>query len=121
MAIFEVQGHRGARGLKPENTLPSFETAFDVGVTSIETDVHLTRDGVPVLIHDPHLGRPIFRQVDERCPALEERPAVSRLTLAELHGYRADGNPDPARFGDQDPAVTPLAHVFAQQRGMDLY
>ena len=47
MTTFELQGHRGARGLKPENTLPSFEVALDCGVTSLETDVHLTRDGVP--------------------------------------------------------------------------
>ena len=48
MASFDLQGHRGARGLKPENTLPAFEVALDLGVTSIETDVHLTRDGVPI-------------------------------------------------------------------------
>jgi glycerophosphoryl diester phosphodiesterase len=36
---FNLQGHRGARGLKPENTLPAFEVALDIGVTSIETDV----------------------------------------------------------------------------------
>src|SRR5262245_35193430 len=118
---FEVQGHRGARGLKPENTLPGFEVAFDLGITSIETDVHLTRDGVPVLIHDAHLPRPIFRQVDETCPPLETWPAVSGLPLAELHGYQADGNPDPARFPDQDVDVTPLAHLFAQQRAMNTY
>ena len=40
--LFNLQGHRGARALHPENTLPSFEAALDAGVTSIETDVHLT-------------------------------------------------------------------------------
>src|SRR5262249_10549099 len=49
---FDLQGHRGARGLKPENTLPSFEAAIDAGATTIETDLHRTRDGVPVLVHD---------------------------------------------------------------------
>ena len=39
----------------PENTLPSFEAALDAGANSLETDVHLTADGVPVLIHDPSL------------------------------------------------------------------
>ena len=34
---FDLQGHRGARGLKPENTLPAFEVAFDLGVTTVET------------------------------------------------------------------------------------
>ena len=50
---FLIQGHRGAHGLRLENTLPSFEAALDAGVGSIETDVHVTADGVPVLIHDP--------------------------------------------------------------------
>src|SRR6516225_5782720 len=49
--VFELQGHRGARGLKSENTLPAFEVAFDLLVSSIETDVHLTADSVPVLFH----------------------------------------------------------------------
>ena len=44
MAAFDLQGHRGARGLRPENTLPSFEIAFDVGVSSVETDLQLTSD-----------------------------------------------------------------------------
>jgi glycerophosphoryl diester phosphodiesterase len=111
---FELQGHRGARGLRPENTLPSFEAAFDVGVTSIETDVHLTRDGVPVLIHDAVV-----------CPPIYTGPAsgalVSRLSLAELRGYRAAGNPDPQRFPQQDAAVTPLARLFADRAGIDPY
>ena len=37
MAMFDLQGHRGARGLKPENTLPAFEVAFDLGVASVES------------------------------------------------------------------------------------
>jgi glycerophosphoryl diester phosphodiesterase len=49
---FIIQGHRGARGLRPENTLPSFQAALDARVDSIETDVHVTADGIPVLIHD---------------------------------------------------------------------
>src|SRR5271166_5116502 len=58
---FVLQGHRGARGLKPENTLPSFEVALDLGVSSIETDVHLTRDGVPILCHDPEVSGRLCR------------------------------------------------------------
>ena len=64
---FNLQGHRGARGLRPENTLPSFETALDLGVTSVETDLHLTRDSVPVLCHDPMSslqGRDLGARID---------------------------------------------------------
>src|SRR3954462_4716808 len=92
---FNFQGHRGARGLRPENTLPSFEAALDAGVTSIETDLHLTRDGALVLCHDPLLPAPAFT------PTPPANTAVRSLTLAELRQYRAAGNPAPARFPDQ--------------------
>ena len=49
---FDVQGHRGARGLAPENTLVGFEHALAIGVTTLELDVVLSADGVPVVSHD---------------------------------------------------------------------
>lgn len=112
---FQLQGHRGARGLKPENTLPAFEAALDLGVSAVETDVLLTADGVPVLVHDPLLDGRL-------CSLPGGAPVpVSRLTLAELRRLRFARNPDPARFSDQDPSVTPLARVFADRRGIDPY
>jgi glycerophosphoryl diester phosphodiesterase len=53
----QVVGHRGAAGVAPENTMPSFEAAWAAGVAWVETDVRLTRDGVPVLLHDATLER----------------------------------------------------------------
>jgi glycerophosphoryl diester phosphodiesterase len=118
----DVQGHRGARGLRPENTLPSFEAALDAGATSIETDVHLTRDGVPVLVHDPVVGERLFRlaAASTSPPPITQR-LVRSLTLAELRGYRADRNPDPARFPEQITDVTPLAAKFAAVHGVDAH
>lgn len=52
-----VIAHRGASALAPENTAASFETAFGVGADSVETDVRLTADGVPVCAHDADLRR----------------------------------------------------------------
>ncbi|MFO0687592.1 MAG: glycerophosphodiester phosphodiesterase [Myxococcota bacterium] len=52
-----VIGHRGAGGEHPENTLPSFEAALAQGAAILESDVHRTRDGVPILLHDPTLER----------------------------------------------------------------
>jgi glycerophosphoryl diester phosphodiesterase len=53
----EILGHRGAKGVAPENTLASFQVALDVGVDMIELDVHLSKDGELVVIHDPDLER----------------------------------------------------------------
>lgn len=120
--IFDIQGHRGARGLKPENTLPSFEAAFDAGVTSVETDIHITRDGIPVLAHEPLLISSHYRPLSEVMPDsfAEKRPLVT-MSLAMLRQYRVDKNPDPVRFAQQNPEVTPLTSWFASERGMDPY
>src|SRR6476659_2352139 len=56
MAI-QIVGHRGGASVAPENTLPSFEAAWAAGVAWVETDVRLTGDGVPVLLHDATLDR----------------------------------------------------------------
>lgn len=107
---FELQGHRGARGLKPENTLPSFEAALDAGVSTIETDVHLTRDGEPVLCHDPVLSEAIASLLPgEAEPASR---AISQLTLDELRRFIVAGNPDRQRFPYQNNDETPLAQSF---------
>ncbi|HVS63431.1 MAG TPA: glycerophosphodiester phosphodiesterase family protein [Thermoanaerobaculia bacterium] len=50
-----VIGHRGASGLAPQNTLPAFERAIELGVDMVELDVQLSRDGELVVIHDPDL------------------------------------------------------------------
>lgn len=52
-----IIAHRGASGLSPENTLASVKKALDIGVDMIEVDVHLTKDSVPVVIHDRSLKR----------------------------------------------------------------
>ena len=49
--------HRGASAYEPENTLRAFARAIDMGATLIELDIHLSRDGQPVVIHDADLSR----------------------------------------------------------------
>src|SRR5260370_13278756 len=115
---FDLQGHRGARGLRPENTLPSFEAAFDAGVTTVETDLHLTRDGVVVLSHEAFLTGRLCRELSPEAVPLEDRPAVRGLTLDQVRLCAADRNPDPARFHDQTLDVTPLAQLFADGQGI---
>ena len=52
-----IAGHRGNPVDYAENTMPSFQSAVDLGVDMIETDIHMTKDGNLVLIHDPSLDR----------------------------------------------------------------
>ena len=65
-AAFDLQGHRGARGLAPENTLPAFERALAIGVHTLELDVAVTLDSVLVISHDPRLNPDITRAPDGR-------------------------------------------------------
>jgi glycerophosphoryl diester phosphodiesterase len=83
---FDLQGHRGARGLAPENTLPSFQRALEIGVNTLECDMAITKDGVVVIYHDLWLNPDITRGPDGRF--LDNRgPAIAELTYAELQKY----------------------------------
>lgn len=129
---FDAQGHRGARGLQPENTLPAFETALDLGVTTLELDLHRTADGEIVIWHDEsitpdkcYLGDEVVdpRPPDPADPRTSRRSLyLSSLSLAQLRQYRCDRNPDPARFPDQQANGTQLArHNYGIVRLADLF
>lgn len=118
MIRFNLQGHRGARGLKPENTLPAFEAALDCGVTSLETDLHFTADGFVVLHHDPVLTPSRCRRVSGTVPDVAEQPLLSQLTAEDLRSYRVDAL-DTQRFPRQNRNVTPLAETFCFLHDMD--
>jgi glycerophosphoryl diester phosphodiesterase len=127
-ASFDLQGHRGARGLAPENTLAAFGAALAVGVTTLELDLGVTADDVLVVLHDPYLSPAIARGPDGawlRAPT----PRVRDLTLAELRRYDV-GRIDPAsayarRWPGQQPVdgerIPTLAEVvaLAAARGAD--
>jgi glycerophosphoryl diester phosphodiesterase len=82
----DLQGHRGARGLLPENTLPAFARALEIGVTTLELDCGVTKDSVVVISHDPALNPDITREPEGRW--LEARgPAIWDLTWDELRRY----------------------------------
>jgi glycerophosphoryl diester phosphodiesterase len=103
---FDLQGHRGARGLAPENTLAAFERALEIGVTTLELDIAITADGVPVISHDPALFEAITR--DAQGQWLKERgPLIRSLTLAQLQAFDVGrSNPDSA-YGRQFPTQAP--------------
>lgn len=79
-------GHRGARAFAPENTLPAIERAAEFGCAMVEIDVHLSRDGVPVVHHDDTLRR--CSDVAERFPDRADA-WLSDFTLAELQSLDA--------------------------------
>lgn len=100
-----VIGHRGCRGLAPENTLPGIEQALDLGVDAVEIDLHLTRDGQVLVSHDPGPRPGLCRTQNDLRP--EQALLWAALDLAEIQSsYIADLNPDPKRFPDQQNRFT---------------
>jgi glycerophosphoryl diester phosphodiesterase len=85
-AAFDLQGHRGARGLRPENTLAGFRYALALGVTTLELDCGVTADGVVVVSHDRLLNPDHTRDAGARF--LESAgPSLRTLTYAQLQQY----------------------------------
>ena len=81
-AAFDLQGHRGARALAPENTLPGFARALSIGVTTLELDCGVTRDGVVVVSHNRALDPAITRGPDGQW--LTAGPLINAIDFAAL-------------------------------------
>ena len=86
---FQVQGHRGARGLRPADTLAGFEYALDLGISALEMDAVMTRDEVIVLAHDAYINPKIHSRPDGApIPSENDRgPLIRDLTLAQVKEY----------------------------------
>jgi glycerophosphoryl diester phosphodiesterase len=105
MAI-DLQGHRGARGHLPENTLPAFQRAIELGVDTLELDVGVTRDGVVVVHHDRALNPDLARGPDGQW-VRPSTPLLHSLSYEELQGYDVGrirpGSDYASRFPHQKP------------------
>ena len=117
----DLQGHRGARGHAPENTLPSFERARAIGVTTLELDVGVTRDGVVVVHHDRRLNPDVARGPDGQWIS-PPGPLIKDLSFDELQRYDV-GRIRPQseyarRFPHQQPVdgtrIPRLSELFAR-------
>ena len=117
---FDLQGHRGARGLAPENTIAGFATTLGLGVTTLELDTGITRDGVVVVSHDPALNPMITRGPDGQF--LRERgPRLRDLSFDELQRYDVGRLQPGTRYANTYPdqqavdgaRIPRLADVFA--------
>ncbi|MHA6248021.1 glycerophosphodiester phosphodiesterase [Pontibacter sp. CAU 1760] len=116
LPAFDTEGHRGARGLRPENTLAAMVTALELGVTTLEMDVHISQDGQVLLSHDPY-----FNPDHELLPDGAEIPEADagkfvlyQMPYSQIRGFDVGSKPH-RRFPEQvlAPAYKPLlAEVF---------
>jgi glycerophosphoryl diester phosphodiesterase len=116
---FDMQSHRGGRGLLPENTLAAFENAIRMGTTTIELDIAITSDGIPVVSHDPALNPAYTRDANGQWLTRHE-PLIKNMTLAEVQTYDIGrlnpGHPYGREFPEQQPRdgqrIPALADLF---------
>ena len=130
---FDKEGHRGCRGLMPENTIPAMIKALDLGVTTLEMDIAITKDKQPVLSHEPWFAQDITTKPDGTyMKNLEERKFVIYwMTYEQVKTFDVGMKPHP-HFPRQQKmkVVKPLLsdvidsseeHAKATNRPLPLY
>ena len=100
-ATFDVQGHRGARGLLPENTIPAFVRALELGVTTLELDTVISGDGEVVVSHEPVMSSEICLAPDGTRIRDEDAHNIYRMPYAEVARYDC-GTLRPRKFSAQE-------------------
>ena len=79
----DLQGHRGARGLMPENSIPAFILALDLGVTTLEMDVAINAEGHVVISHEPWMSAQICKHGDGRTITEEEEKSLRIYAMSD--------------------------------------
>jgi glycerophosphoryl diester phosphodiesterase len=117
LAGFDFSAHRGGRGMRPENTLPSFENGMDQGATELETDTGVTTDGVSLIWHDQFLNPESCRRQDGAAYTMENRVYIKDISMTDAQKIFVC---DKVRFGPEqknDLALSPVAVAFAKSEG----
>jgi glycerophosphoryl diester phosphodiesterase len=102
LPTFDKQGHRGCRGLMPENTIPAMLKAINLGVTTLEMDIVFTKDKVAILSHEPFFNHEITTKPDGTfIEEKEERKYnIYQLSFEETQRYDVGLKPHP-RFANR--------------------
>ncbi|MDE1895879.1 MAG: glycerophosphodiester phosphodiesterase [Rhodospirillales bacterium] len=124
--MIAVFGHRGARGLVPENTLAGFALAEKLNLTGVELDIAVTADGVPVAHHDPRLN-PDFARDSSGAYVGGDAPFISALTFQQISAYDVGrlrtGSAYAKRFAEQAPVagarIPALEDILAASTKLD--
>ncbi len=116
LCALEIQGHRGARGQFPENTLPAFMAAIEGGADTLELDLMLSSDNTIVIYHDFALNSQLCTYLNGK--PLKQAPLIAHLLLAEIKKIDCGSKQNPlfpkqvALKGIQIPTLKELLHVI---------
>ena len=105
---FDLQAHRGGRGLMPENTIPAMRRALALGATTLEMDAAISQDKQVLLSHDPYLNADFVYRPDGRPLTVEEGKALKiyGLPYAEIRRYDVGSHGNPKFCGSKSCART---------------
>jgi glycerophosphoryl diester phosphodiesterase len=92
---FDLQGHRGARGLFPENSIEAFIGAVELQVNTLEMDVVITKDNQVVVSHEPWISSVICWGLDDKPVAEGKGLNIYKMTYAEVSNYNCGSQPHP--------------------------
>ncbi|HEX5668358.1 MAG TPA: glycerophosphodiester phosphodiesterase [Chitinophagaceae bacterium] len=125
---FDKQGHRGCRGLMPENTIPAMLRAIDLGVTTLEMDISVSRDKKAVVSHDPWFNSMISTTPEGKYinASEEKKYALYQMDYAEIRKWDVGLKPHPLYAKQQKMAAyKPLldelidsAELYAHRKGI---
>lgn len=101
-AGFDLQAHMGGRDARPENTLPAFAYALSIGVTTLEMDMVITSDGVPVVHHSNKLSTYLAKNPWGDFLTTDEQPDIRHTTLANLKRFDLSSMSPDAPYGYYD-------------------
>ncbi|UYQ93662.1 glycerophosphodiester phosphodiesterase [Chitinophaga horti] len=125
---FDKEGHRGSRGLMPENTIPAMKKAIDVGATTLEMDAAISRDKQVIVSHDPYFNHLITTTPDGKSftKAEEKQYALYKMTYDEIKRFDvgAKGNPgfpEQQKMAVHKPLLADLiaaSEAYAKEKGV---
>jgi glycerophosphoryl diester phosphodiesterase len=104
-----IWAHRGASKIAPENTMAAFAAAVELGVDGLELDIHLSRDGIPVVIHDESLER-----------TTDGRGLVADASLEQVQQLDAGGWFSPDFMGEPLPTIAEVLSAFSGKLSLNL-
>lgn len=119
---FDIQGHRGARGLSPENTIPAFIKALDIGVTTLELDLVVSKDKRMIISHEPFFSHEICKNMEgEPIPAEAERNYnIYEYTAEEIQKFDCGSLGHPG-FKEQEKQAAPKPTLKAMVQAIEEY
>ena len=116
-AIFDIQGHRGCRGLMPENSIDGFLKALDLGATTLEMDIAISKDGKVVVSHEPYISNSICTTLSGDSLVVEAGELnMYQMTYEEIKNYDC-GSLRSNKFPEQQlqKSVKPLLEEVLQK------